>query len=126
MKSVKLDTAEFDFLEPGILRVRVYSGVEVDEAIAKEYSETIAKLTSKPTGLLVDKQNQYSLTFNAQKLFLSHLPNIAATAILVHRSVTGLSAQTQLPFLRTDKHHVEIFHSQQEAVQWLKDELTIS
>lgn len=120
MNGVKLDTAEFDFLESNILRVRVHAGVEVDEAIAKEYCDTIKRLTSGPAGILVDKINEYSLTFAAQTEFLSKPPNTVATAILIHRPTTAYSAKTQLPILRTETHPVEIFRSEAEAVKWLK------
>ncbi|MBI1195749.1 MAG: hypothetical protein GC138_07880 [Gammaproteobacteria bacterium] len=123
MKKIKLDTATFEFVEPRIMQVTVSEGVEIDLGTATEYRNAIAELTHEPTGLLVNKKNRYSLTFDAQHAILSHLPNIIATALWVHSSISGRIADTQIPMLKTAKHPVRVFFSQTEAIAWLKDQL---
>lgn len=123
MKKIELDTATFAFIEPRILQVTVSEGVEIDLGIAQSFQSAIAELTHEPTGLLVNKRNRYSLTFDAQRTVLSHLPNVAATALLVHSSISSRIADTQLPVLRTAEHPVKVFFSRAKATTWLKEQL---
>ncbi len=126
IKELELDSAIFELIKPQILRVTVYNGIEVDMNIAKQYRQAIKTLVTQPTGLLVDKRNSYSLDFNAQRFVLNNLPNIAATALLVHSSFSSIAAETQLHFLRTEQHQVQIFSSQRAAVKWLGEQLEAS
>jgi hypothetical protein len=120
MQRVELDTAVFDFVEPRVLRVRVAEGVEIDTRLAMQYRATVTQLVSGPTGLLVDKQHRYSLTFDAQYEVLSRLPQIVATALLVRSSLSAQVAQSQLPILRRPEHPVDVFGDAAAALTWLR------
>jgi hypothetical protein len=91
-------------------------GVEVGAAEIKEYHAFFDTLPH-PVGLLVNRVNDYSYSFDAQAKVATH-KNMAAVAILVLEPEKKPAAEFDVSVIEY-KSPMQIFTNRSEALSWL-------
>jgi len=122
----KLSFADFIIHEGNILEVKVHTGIEMSLEMIDECSHFVEQYITSDFGMLVNKVNNYTYSYEAQ-LCLASYANLKAIA-LVHYSSQGLYTSTSIVKIRSlDLKNIETFagkdHGWQEAMNWLKQEL---
>jgi len=118
MRRQRLEFCEVILRDDGILEVVADEGVEVDENMVRELEKVFSSLVDSPTGLLVNRMYQYSLTHKAM-VAIAKLKVVKAIAILVYYELSRTVAESQ----RIYEFNMEVFTSEDAAIQWLKDQL---
>jgi hypothetical protein len=121
-----MDVSELSFvkitrLKDDVIEVEVFDGVEIDLAMIEEYHQWILHNLKHPCYILVDKVHDYTYSFAAQRV-LSTLAEIRAIAILVHSRTSELATQALIKVPKERPWNSRIFHSRQEALDWLESQ----
>jgi len=122
----KLSFADFIIHQGNILEVKVHAGIEMSLEMIDECSHFVEQHISSDFGMLVNKVNDYTYSYEAQLCLASYI-NLKAIA-LVHYSNQGLYTSTSIVKIRAlDLKNIETFagkdHGWQAAMSWLKQEL---
>jgi len=114
--SVKLSFCEIRKLSDDIIEVIIDDGVEVGESEIREY-HAFFDMLAHPVGVLVNRANHYSFSFDAQSKVAMH-KNMLAVAVLVLEPSMESMAAFDLSVMQY-KFPVELFTSRSEALDWL-------
>jgi len=116
MKKQQLHFCEIMLRDDGFLEIVADEGIEVNDDMIQEIENAFKTLVDSPTGLLVNRIHQYSLTHNAMRA-ISQLNIVKAIAILVHSDLSLQVAQFQKIYL----NNMAVFATEREAIKWLKE-----
>ena len=120
IKEYKLDYCNIQHREDGIVEFEFKDGINVDAAMAHELTEMADQNLHSPFGLLSNRINSYSLSFEAMSV-LAHYPNLAAVAIIVHSDKSRLLVETQNIFIAAiKKKPIKVFIDRNAATSWLQ------
>lgn len=122
MDSVRLSFCRIIKLNDSIAEVIVNDGVEIDSSMLEEYHEWIENNLADPCGLLINKINRYTYTFNAQ-LKIADAPNIQAIAVVTYTRIAEVATKILTKLPREKKWNLEMFQNREEALTWLENEL---
>ena len=102
----------------------VDENIEVDNKMIEEYHEWLAKHHDGNIGLLINKKNHYSYSFDAQ-LEIGMIDSIKAIAVIVPDASREIAANSILNMgIRKNISH-QVFYNRQKAIHWLEEELAI-
>ena len=122
MKTEKLPFAKVIKLDSNLMEVIVNEGVEMDVEMVNQYHEWLLKNLTPPFGILFNKINSYTYTFDAQKI-LADLPEIKAMAVISYTQVSAQSTKSLKAIPRKIKWNMEIFDNRKDALNWLNNEM---
>ena len=100
--------------------VEIDEGVNVDADMAREITDLAAQvLGKKRIGLLSNRINSYSLSFDAM-IALALCPNMYALAIVTHSNKSRISVEAQNLFVtHIKKIPIKIFMDVNSGIEWL-------
>ena len=117
-----LSFGQIGTIEPRISEVVVNSGIEMNMDMVIEYHDYLTSHMDETVGLLINKKNDYTYDFEAQK-HLVDLPHIKAMAVVVYRQATRIATESLVQLKRTHPWNLCIFDDYDEALGWLRAEL---
>ncbi len=119
IKEYTLDFCGIKYRDDGIVELEIAEGVDVDAAMATQLTEMADEVINMPFGMLSNRVNSYSLSFEAMSI-LANYDNIAALAIVVHSARSRMLVETQNFFISAiKKKPIKIFMDYQSANTWL-------
>lgn len=124
-KEYKLSFCTVIHRDDDIAIIEIDEGVNVDAEMSDEITGLAANvLGDKLIGLLSNRKNSYSLSFDAMEA-MAKLPNMIALAIVIYTEKSRLLIETQNFFIsHMKKKPVKIFTDMDEAENWLHEELS--
>ena len=119
VKEYQFDYCTIQHRDDNILIFEINDGVEVDADMATELTHQADEAMTGPFGILSNRINSYSLSFEAM-CALAQYDNMAALAIVVPdaKSYMLVEAQNYL-ILALKKKPIKIFMDTDSAVSWL-------
>ena len=106
-----------------ITEVKIDEDIVIDEPMVDEYHNWLDQNHNDEFGVLVNKTNHYTYTFEAQ-LKLGRIEKMQAAAILVKDHSSEVAAQALLGIKKRRQIPNNTFYNRQEAVEWLQDQLS--
>jgi hypothetical protein len=123
IKEFTLDFCTIQYRNDGIVVFEFADGINVDAEMAKQLRHLADENINQPFGILSNRINSYSLSFDAMSV-LANYNNIAALAIIVHSSKSQMLVETQNFFIsKLRKMPIKIFRDADTATEWLHNEL---
>ena len=112
-------------LNDQLAEIFVAESMVMDKANVKKLHEAFAYQFNAPFGLLVNKTNAYSYTFDAQQT-ITAVPHLKAIAVLVYSKKSWLVTETlqRLPYNK--RANMKKFTVREEALKWLCNEMECS
>lgn len=120
----ELTFADINILDANLAEIVVHEGVEMDKSKFDEFIAFLATELQAPYGVLVNKINSYTYTFDLQQQ-LSAVVGIKATAVVTY-SVASKSSTQMLKMMAPEpsKWNMQIFTDRNAALNWLVAELS--
>lgn len=118
MDLYELSFAKIIILNDNVAEVMINEGVEMDEAMVKQYHDFLQSHLQPPIYLLINKINSYTYNFQAQ-MNLATIKEINAMAVVAYNRVTEISTKTLASYPRSDSWNIKIFSNRNEALDWL-------
>ncbi len=122
MKTKTFPFAEISKIDNSIAEIIAYDGVEIDVGNISLLHKWKRENLNAPCGILVNKVNRYSYTFEAQ-MKLGDLKEIKAIAVVSYQKLTEISTKLLKNAPTKNKLNLEIFDNRNQALKWLKAEL---
>lgn len=119
MKSYKISFGSIFKIEDNLAEVIADEGVVINEDMVNEFHYTLLDMFQKPFCLLINKENSYSYTFQAQKK-IGNLEEIKAIAVLIGTSGGLLSTETLISLKGDDVWNVNLFQDRDKALAWIE------
>ncbi len=122
MSQYRLSFCEVIPVSDQITETIVDEDIEVNNVMIAEYHEWLAHHHDGNIGLLINKKNHYSYSFDAQ-LEIGVIDKIKAIAVIVPDAAREIAANAilNMGIRRNISHHV--FYSRTKAIKWLEEEL---
>lgn len=122
----RLDFATFNILPNNIIEVVVDEGVSLTLEMCEEVRKTLAPVKSNDFACLINKINDYELSFESQFNMISE-DNLRAIAFVYYNEKTKLQAEKLIELRKVDNWNVRVFSGReigwQEAHDWLNSEM---
>ena len=106
-----------------ITEVKIDEDIVVDEPMVDEYHNWLEQHHRGAFGVLVDKTNHYTYTFEAQ-LKLGQIENMQAAAFFVKDHSAEVATQALMGIKKRRQIPNNTFYDHQEAIEWLQDQLS--
>jgi hypothetical protein len=109
-------------LGDSLVMIKAHDGIEVTESMVLELFDLLKQLANGPLGLLINRENSYSLSYPA--MLLIHrikeiIPDIEGIAIVVYNRCARVAAEIQAG----DNHDMQVFDSMWQALVWLEERI---
>ena len=103
--------------------IEINSGIEVDEDIANKIISRINDILKQPSVLIVNKKFDYSYTTDGMKILNdANLPNVLATAIVVHNSSSEVMTKSQVDIMKCfGRSNIQVFNNEESAMTWAQE-----
>ncbi|NQZ12162.1 MAG: hypothetical protein HRT35_33845 [Algicola sp.] len=125
MQKFDLGFALIYLLDDNLAEVIINEGVEMDITAVEQYHDWIDQHMNDPCFLLVNKINQYTYTFDAQR-HLIQLDKVKAIAVVCYSPIAEKASRFVVDMPRKIKWQFDTFDNRKAALQWLafcQDEL---
>lgn len=123
LEEYKFDYCTVQRRDDNILVFEINDGVEVTDDMVTELTRTADEVITEPFGILSNRINSYSLSFEAMNA-LAQYDNMAALAIVVPDAKSRQLVEAQNHFiLALKKKPIKIFTDIDPALDWLKTTL---
>lgn len=123
--SIKLSFCKINAISDTVAEIIVNDGIEVTMMMVEEYHRWITENLSEPVGLLINKINKYTYTFEAQ-MNIANLPQIKAMAVVTYSNIAKVSTDSLNNLPREKKWNLQMFDDRDDALEWLEKQLEIS
>ncbi|MDN3652841.1 hypothetical protein QWY77_08700 [Thalassotalea ponticola] len=111
-----------NLLNDHIAEVIIDEGTHMSLEMCEEYDELLLNIFDRPFGLLINKLNNYSYTFEA-KLHIASLSHLKAMAVIHYNSEAEQKTNDLLALRETDKWNLKTFcglqMGREKAIAWL-------
>ena len=121
-QAVDLGFGTLEVLTDQICEVIINEGVCMDLTDVQVYHKALEGLFDGPFGLLINKVNKYTYTFEAQQQ-LASLPQIRAMAVLVKSTSSEMVTNNLVSIPRPVSWNIKIFNVRNTAMKWLEENL---
>ena len=118
-----LDFCDITNIADSITEIKIDEDIIVDETMVDEFHNWLAQHHNDEFGLLVNKTNHYTYTFNAQ-LKIGQIENMQAAAFLVKEHSAEVAVQAVMGIKQRRQIPNSTFYKHQDAVEWLQDQLS--
>lgn len=122
MKTYDLSFGTVILLRPDLAEVIVNEGVEMNLDMVDEYHMFVSEYLTDPCGMLINKKNHYTYTFEAQ-LAISNLQKIKAMAVLVHSEAARIATEMLMKLPTHKQWNLKIFLDRDTGLHWLQEQL---
>ncbi|MEZ5347458.1 MAG: hypothetical protein R2681_18140 [Pyrinomonadaceae bacterium] len=122
MKIHELSFGKFVEIADNIIEIIVYEGTELTVEMLKEADSLVFSKIPGQIGLLVNKLNEYTYTFEAQ-MFLGSFAGVKATAFITYTKLSTQTTEAVSGLPRNEEFNHAIFDNRKDAIKWLKAEL---
>ena len=119
----RLSFCNINNIANNITEVKIDDDIVVDEPMVDEFHNWLAQHHNDKFGLLVNKTNHYTYTFEAQ-LKLGRIENMQAAAFFVKEHSSEVAIQAVMGIKKRRQMPNITFYNHQEAVDWLQDQLS--
>ena len=109
-------------LQENLVEVIVNTDVELNMNMIAEYHDWLLENLVAPFGILINKKNVYSYTFEAQ-MNIANLPDIKAMAVVAYSKSTEKLTNVLIDMPRKSKWNIRIFEDHDIALNWLQLEM---
>ena len=113
MRSSSLSFCDIEY-HNDIVEIIAHEGIEVNEAMAKEFLSFINNLEPKATKILVNRINKYSYSFKANLLFARSKVSADIAIVKYGKLPWPISGVFTPKF-----YHLAFFDQRLEAIDWL-------
>ncbi|MBN1378642.1 MAG: hypothetical protein JXA04_05350 [Gammaproteobacteria bacterium] len=117
-----LPYAQILLLRPHIAELVIFDGVELTAEMVREYQLILRERFSSPFGLLINKGNHYTYSFDAQ-MELGLDKTMKATAVLVERESSELIMRSIKNLPDHTEWNMNVFYEREHAIAWLEKQL---
>ena len=118
MTLYELPFARIIILENDIAEVIINQGVEMTDTMVDDYHDFLRGHLQAPFSLLVNKINDYSYDFSAQKK-LASIPEIHHMAVVAYKRSTESVTTLMTVIPREYEWKLKIFSDRESALAWL-------
>lgn len=118
MKSLRLSFATILVLGPNLAEVIIDEGIIMDEIMVVEYHDILLTNFTAPFSLIINKQNCYSYTFEAQKT-ICNLKEIHLIAVIANTSGALMATETLIKINEQNNWNIEVFKERDVALKWI-------
>lgn len=118
MKTFELSFGILTVLRHGLAEVIVNEGIEIDLDMVDEYHMCISEFLPDPCGILVNKKNKYTYTFEAQ-MNIGRMEKIKALAMVVYSDTARIASEAVMKLPPPPTQNMKIFSDRDAALQWL-------
>lgn len=125
MKSLRLSFATIHVLEKNLAEVIIDEGIIMDEIMVDEYHDFLLTNLSAPFSLIINKQNRYSYTFEAQKM-ICNLKAIHLIAVIVNSAGALMATEMLIKLNEHNNWKIEVFKDKEAALKWISSNTTSS
>ena len=121
MKVFILPFGKISILESHIAEVIINEGVLIDANMVAVYRKLLESHLGKdkPISLLINKENAYSYTFDAQVAMGEFSDFIAFRAVVVYSQSAEMATQIVMDVNKHNNWKIKIFRERQDALDWL-------
>lgn len=120
MQRHELQIGTIIILEDNLVEVVAPEGLEISIEILQEFRQFLRENTRYPVGLLVNKQNAYTYTYETQAN-IGDVDTIAGVALLVYSRVSEITTQSMLATITRPNYKTKFFWEREPAINWLKE-----
>jgi len=121
-----LDFATFNIWPNKIIEVVINEGVVITLEMCEEVRKLLAPVKSNDFACLINKVNDYTLSFESQLNMLSE-SNIKAIAFVYYTDKAKMQSENLIQLRKVDKWNAKLFSGRemgwQEAHDWLNSEM---
>lgn len=118
MKSLRLSFANINVIEKNLAEVIIDEGIIMDEIMVDEYHDFLLTNLTAPFSLIINKENCYSYTFEAQKM-ICNLKAIHLIAIIVTTQAALMATETLIKINENNSWNIEVFKDKDSAINWI-------
>ncbi|MCB1024438.1 MAG: hypothetical protein KDB79_08610 [Acidobacteria bacterium] len=122
MKIHELPFGKFIELNDVFVEVIIYEGVELTVEMLDQFQDYLVNKKSNLTGVLYNKINDYTYTFEAQ-MRLGQLPGIDAIAVVAYSQISRQVTESIIKMSRNSSWNIRVFDNRKDAIGWLRKEL---
>jgi hypothetical protein len=119
MKVFILPFGKIKILESNIAEIIINDGVVIDAEMVATYRKLLQAHLKPPFSLLINKENGYSYTFDAQVAMGELSTNIAFRAVVVYSQSAEMGTRIVMDINKKNNWNIKIFKERQEALDWL-------
>ena len=121
MELHELPFGKIIILRKDVAEVIINEGIEMDHAMVEKFHNFILENLSVPFSLIINKINNYTYDFEAQKQ-LGSLNELKAIAVVSYNRITKISTESVASFPRGVKWNMKLFSNRDEALAWVMRE----
>lgn len=118
MKSYKLSFGEIIVHNVNLAEVIVNEGIIMGLSHVAEYHDFLQSKLVAPFSILVNKKNQYSYDFNAQRV-IGDIKGLHKFAALVTGVGGVMSTETLIDINKNNEWNIKLFREREAALGWL-------
>lgn len=118
MKSLRLSFANIFVLGHNLAEVIIDEGVIMDEIMVDEYHDFLLTNLTAPFSLIINKQNCYSYTFEAQRT-ICNLKEIHLIAVIATTNGALMATETLIKINEHNNWNIELFKDRDLALKWI-------
>jgi len=119
MSTHKLPFGRIELLEEDIAEVIIKANLEMDAGVVDAYEAFLLSHLRQPFGLLINKLNAYSFSFEAQEK-IGYIKGINACGIVSYNKATTLITKDLVERTPFTKDNLKFFSNRLDALLWLK------
>lgn len=121
MELHELPFGKIIIIRKDVAEVIINEDIEMNDEIVKQFHKFILKNLSSPFSLLINKINNYTYSFEAQKK-LGSLSELKAIAIIAYNKISKISSKSVASFPREIKWNMKLFSNRNDAMDWIMAE----
>lgn len=119
MKTFLLPFGKIILLESNIAEIIINDGVVLDESMVIKYRNIMQAQLKTPFSILINKENGYSYTFDAQLIMGQLNDDVAFRAVVVYSQSAEMATQIIMNINKNNNWKIKIFRERKLAIDWL-------
>jgi hypothetical protein len=118
MKVFILPFGKINLISPNIAEVIINEGTILDKKEVQDYHNLLRSQLEHPFSVLINKENAYSYTFEAQ-LEIGNLKEMSHRAIVAYNHNAEMATQIIMDLNKKYNWNIKLFRERQVALDWL-------
>nr|WP_321225098.1 hypothetical protein [uncultured Psychroserpens sp.] len=118
MKVFILPFGKINLINSRIAEVIINDGITLDKLEVQTYHKILKSHLDAPFSVLINKENGYSYTFDAQ-LEMGKLKEIVSRAVVVYNQSAEMATKIIMNLNEDNKWNIKLFKERQAALDWL-------
>lgn len=118
MKLIIRPFGKINVINPHIAEVIINEGITLDKQEVQDYNQVLRSNLEPPFSVLINKENAYSYTFEAQ-LEMGRFNDIVYRAVVAYNHNAEMATQIIMDLNKNSNWNIKIFRERQTALNWL-------